>query len=101
MQVTFIIRVQLTARYRRLKGQDCPLSRPPRRWSPGPYNNDTRVVELNSHTALWYHSGKPPVSIRWVLVRDPLGQFQSQALLCTDPAVAPTRIVEWFALRWR
>jgi hypothetical protein len=93
----------------RLKGQRLPtlkelLDRPDTRWSRTSvawYNNDTRVVELNSHTALWYHSGKPPVSIRWVLVRDPLGQFQSQALLCTDPAVAPIRIVEWFALRWR
>ena len=93
----------------RLKGQRLPKLRelldcPDTRWSRTSvawYDNDTRAVELSSHTALWYHTGKPPVSIRWVLVRDPLGQFHSQALLCTDPAVAPTRIVEWFALRWR
>ncbi len=93
----------------RLKGQRLPtlkelLDRPDTRWSRTSvawYDNDTRAVELSSHTALWYHTGKPPVSIRWVLVRDPLGQLNSQALLCTDPAVAPIRVVEWFALRWR
>ncbi len=93
----------------RLKGQRLPtlrelLDRPDTRWSRTSvawYDNDTRTVELSSHTALWYHSGKPPVPIRWVLIRDPLGQLNSQALLCADPAVAPTRIVEWFALRWR
>ncbi len=93
----------------RLKGQRLPtlrelLDRPDTRWSRTSvawYDNDTRAVELSSHTALWYHTGKPPVSIRWVLVRDPLRQLNSQALLCTDPAVAPIRIVEWFPLRWR
>src|SRR5438067_1738554 len=25
-------------------------------------------------TAVWYHSGQPPVPLRWVLIRDPLGQ---------------------------
>ncbi len=93
----------------RLKGQRLPtlrelLDRPDTRRSRTSvawYDNDTRTVELSSHTALWYHSGKPPVPIRWVLIRDPLGQLNSQALLCADPAVAPIRIVEWFALRWR
>ena len=93
----------------RLKGQRLPtlkelLDRPDTRWSRTSvawYDNDTRTVELSSHTALWYHTGKTPVPIRWVLVRDPLGQLNSQALLCADPAVAPIRIVEWFALRWR
>ena len=39
--------------------------------------------------------------IRWVLVRDPNGEFESQALLCTDPAVAPAQVLEWFVLRWQ
>ena len=93
----------------RLKGQRLPtlkelLNRPDTRWSRTSvawYNNDTRTVELNSHTALWYHSGKPPVPIRWVLIRDPLRQFHSQALLCTDLSVSPTQILEWFTLRWQ
>ena len=33
-------------------------------------------------TAVWYRSGKPPVPIRWVLVRDPQGE--SPHRLCAD-----------------
>ena len=45
------------------------------------YDGTTRTVELTSQTAVWYRSGKPPVSLRWVLVRDPQGEFTPQALL--------------------
>ena len=65
------------------------------------YNGTTRTVELTSQTAVWYRSGKPPVLIRWVLIRDPQGSFATQALLCTDPAADPTQILEWFVLRWQ
>jgi hypothetical protein len=43
----------------------------------------------------------PPVPIRWVLVRDPLGKFPTQALLCTDQAAEPTAILTWFLQRWQ
>jgi hypothetical protein len=36
-----------------------------------------------------------------VLVRDPQGEFDSQALLCTDLTVDPRQILEWCVLRWR
>ena len=65
------------------------------------YNGATRTVELTSQTAVWYRSGKPPVPLRWVLVRDPQGEFATQALLCTDRAVEPAQILEWFVLRWQ
>ena len=65
------------------------------------YDGTTRTVELTSQTADWYRSGKPPVLIRWVLIRDPQGAFATQALLCTDPAADPTQILEWFVLRWQ
>ena len=65
------------------------------------YNGTTRTVELTSQTAVWYRSGKPPVPLRWVLVRDPQGEFATQALLCTDLAVDPVQILEWFVLRWQ
>ncbi|MGH7962745.1 MAG: IS701 family transposase, partial [Candidatus Binatia bacterium] len=64
------------------------------------YGKTQRVVELASGTAVWYHSGKPPVSIRWVLIRDPRAQFDPQALLCTDLTVSAQQIVEWFIQRW-
>ena len=39
------------------------------------YDGTTRTVALTSQTAAWYRSGKPPVIIRWVLIRDPQGVF--------------------------
>ena len=30
-----------------------------------------------------------------------MGAFRPQALLCTDLNVEPTRIIEWFVLRWQ
>ncbi len=58
-------------------------------------------MELTSHTAVWYRSGKPPVTIRWVLIRGPQGAFHPQALLRTHSAADPTEILEWFVLRWQ
>jgi hypothetical protein len=65
------------------------------------YGGTTRDVELASGTAIWYHSGKPVVRLRWVLIRDVLGQFEPQALLSTDQEIAAQQIVEWFVLRWQ
>jgi hypothetical protein len=65
------------------------------------YGGGKRTVELASETAIWYHSGLPPVAIRWVLIRDPQGQFDSQALLCTDQQASAQAILEWFVLRWQ
>ena len=65
------------------------------------YDGATRTVEISSQTAVWYHTGKPPVPIRWVLIRDPQGEFAPQGLLCTSLAVAPAQILEWFVLRWQ
>lgn len=65
------------------------------------YGEGPRTVEVASDTAVWYHSGLPPVPIRWVLIRDPEGRFATQALLCTDVAAAPAQILAWFVLRWQ
>ena len=35
------------------------------------YGEGPREVEVATDTAVWYHAGKPPVLIRWVLIRDP------------------------------
>jgi len=43
----------------------------------------------------------PVVPVRWVLVRDPLGRFDPQALLCTDLEHAPEQVLRWFVQRWR
>jgi len=64
------------------------------------YGGATRWVEIVTDTAVWYHSGKPPVALRWVLIRDPKGKFESQALLSTDPVLSAERIVGAFVRRW-
>jgi hypothetical protein len=65
------------------------------------YSQAERVVEVVSQTAIWYHTGLPPVPIRWVLIRDPQGKFATQALLCTDLDASPLQILSWFVLRWQ
>jgi hypothetical protein len=42
----------------------------------------------------------PAVPIRWVLVHDPEGKFNTQALLSTKLDAEPVQILEWFVLRW-
>ncbi len=65
------------------------------------YGGTERASEVATGTAVWYHSGLPPVALRWVLVRDPAGAFDPQALLCTDQTGSAQQIVEWFVLRWQ
>jgi hypothetical protein len=60
-----------------------------------------RQVQLASGQAVWCHTGKVPVPIRWVLVRDPRGEFETRALLCTDPRQSAKRIVELYTRRWQ
>jgi len=35
---------------------------------------------VTSATAVWYKTGMPAVPIRWVLIKDPKGKFEPQAL---------------------
>jgi DDE superfamily endonuclease len=65
------------------------------------YGAGARTVEVASDTAIWYHTGRPPVPLRWVLIRDPQGQFDTQALLCTDLTPTPDQILAHFVLRWQ
>ena len=65
------------------------------------YGSTTKTLQAASGVAVWYSRSKPTpaVHIRWVLVRDPLGELSPQSLVCTD--TDPRLIVEWFALRWQ
>lgn len=65
------------------------------------YGEMKRHIQITSDTAVWFHNGLPPVPIRWVIIRDPLGRFKTQALLCTDLNVCAVQIVEWFIQRWQ
>jgi hypothetical protein len=65
------------------------------------YGQPDRVLQVASATALWYHSGMPVLALRWVLIGDPLGQFDTQALLCTDMHATPAFILDCFVQRWQ
>jgi hypothetical protein len=66
----------------------------------GWYGQSTRWLDIASGTALWHHPGMQ-VPIRWVLVRDPEGEKEPQAFLCTDLDADPVDILRWFVRRWR
>jgi hypothetical protein len=65
------------------------------------YGSEDRTVEIASATAVWYSTGLFAVPVRWVLVRDPEGGFEPQALLCTDLDADPEQVVRWFVMRWQ
>jgi len=94
----------------RLKGNRLPnlsvvAEDPTTDWTPMTlahwYGEGERAVEVVSETALWYSTGLPAVPLRWVLIRDPKEEFETQALLCTDLAAKPERIISWFVRRWQ
>ncbi len=64
------------------------------------YDGLPRTIECLTGTALWYRTGIVPVRLRWVVVRDPLGQFDPQSFFCTLPVATPLQVLTWFILRW-
>src|SRR5262249_51761071 len=64
------------------------------------YGKGPREVEVTTDTAVWYHTGKPPVAIRWVLIRDPQKRFKPQALLSTNQEHLSEQILSCFVRRW-
>lgn len=89
----------------RLASLSSEASDPDAGWEPitisGWYGAQQRTVEVLSGTAVWYNSGLPAVPLRWVLIRDPKEEFETQALLCTDLDADPERIISWFVRRWQ
>jgi hypothetical protein len=80
------------------------LADPATTWQPLTvrwYGGRPQALAVATGTVIWYHSGLPPVPLRWVLIRDPAGGFDPQALLCTDLAIPAQQFVEWFVLRWQ
>ena len=65
------------------------------------YGGVKRDVEVYTETCVWYKSGFQPVSIRWVLVRDPQGEHDAQAFLSTHVEHTPGHILTYFVQRWR
>jgi hypothetical protein len=94
----------------RKKGERLPAlskvaANPRTRWTsltvPFWYGEYDRQVQVVSGTAVWYHSGMPVLPLRWVLIRDPLEQFETQALLSTDVQATSAFILDSFVQRWQ
>lgn len=64
------------------------------------YGGKQRMIEYATDTALWHTSGYDPLPIRWVLVRDPLGEFEPTAFFATDQKALALQILTWFIMRW-
>ena len=79
------------------------LDNPRTRWRrlrvSGWYGRGEKTLEVVSGTALWAKPGHR-VPIRYVLVRDPTGERDPQAFLCTDLNAEPLDILRWFVRRW-
>jgi hypothetical protein len=64
------------------------------------YGEGPRAVEVATDTAVWSHTGKPPVALRWVLMRDPPERCKPHALLSTHVAHTCAQRLAWFVRRW-
>jgi DDE superfamily endonuclease len=93
----------------RKKGQRLPtpqqlIDDPTTEWTRLPfvwYNHQLRDIEISTQQAVWYHTGLPPVPIRFILIRDVLGKFEPQALLSTDLTLDPLDLLVFFKRRWQ
>ena len=61
------------------------------------YGGEPQQVDYATGTAVWYHSGKPPVSIRWVVVRL---NGKLTGLVSNDSGLMAEQIIEYFVRRW-
>lgn len=64
------------------------------------YDGRLKQLQLCSGTALWYHGGKRPLPLRWVLVRDPSGRYEPRAFRCTDREQEPSSSIMDYLKRW-
>ena len=94
---------------KRLKGKRLPtlkelIDSADTKWQtliiPQWYNEQHVPMQGATGTAIWYHSGMPPVLVRWVLLRDPEGKKEAAALLCTDVEMRAEKIINYFIRRW-
>jgi hypothetical protein len=89
---------------KRLKTLQQVMKDPATSWTkitiPQWYNHGSVEMLIATGTAIWYHSGMTPVSIRWVLIKDPSGVINPSALLCTKLDLDIEQIINFFIRRW-
>lgn len=64
------------------------------------YGATSAVMDWTTGTALWYSTGKSPLPIRWILVRDPAGTRATRAFFTTDLQQSPPAMLQDFVGRW-
>ncbi len=64
------------------------------------YGQGAKAMLITSGTAWWFHTGKPAVPIRWVLLKAADNNAQPAALLSTDVDLEPLQILTFFIRRW-
>ncbi len=64
------------------------------------YRGERRTLDIATGTALWYTPGQDPLPLRWVLVRDPVGELLPAAFFATDLDATPEHILAWVVMRW-
>lgn len=65
------------------------------------YDYRRQDIDIVSATAVWFHNGLPAVPIRYLLIRDAEGHFDTQALLSTDLTLLPQDMLTFFIRRWQ
>lgn len=61
------------------------------------YGGQPQRVDYCTGTALWYHAGKKPVAIRWVLIRL---ENKLTGLVSNDPVMQADEMIGYFVRRW-
>lgn len=61
------------------------------------YGGQSQLVDYCTGTALWYHTGKQPVSIRWVIVRL---DGKLTGLVSNDDHLQASQMIAYFVRRW-
>ncbi len=64
------------------------------------YDGSEQELEVASGTCVWYRIGSAVLPIRWVLTRDPQGNREPRAYLCTDQSLQAVEVVSRFIKRW-
>lgn len=64
------------------------------------YGQMNKEIKVCTGTALWYHSGLPPVLIKWVLIRDEKQGKEPAALLSTNTELSEEQSILYFIRRW-
>ena len=64
------------------------------------YGEGPREGDVATDTAVWSHTGQPPVALRWVLMRAPQQCCKPPALLATTLEQTCAPRLTWFVRRW-